>query len=201
MFAIGQDWNATLPEFDPGGTAPDWISALDAYEMGYRGLHVAWAIATSSSHTTGAWMDTAQGYIAVVETGKSVGAVNVSLADEYYAARETTKGDSVTVVARPDNLPIVCPAVTLQNTSGSSILIHHAYCYTDDIGPVGWLDPAPSGYTVIYRDTDNTGQGETDAYVIGYKDSSTSDGAVAISSISPGTLFIGKYTATVEVLT
>lgn len=192
MYVLGNSGPAVKPVFNPSGSAPNWITVTNLHTL-LNGLHIVSAVATSSAHTTGLWTDAYFGTAVVLRgSGKSVGAAQGSIDEKYNMDTSAVNTD------------VVCPAVTLKNTSGSSILIHHAFCMKDKlesaaVGP--WTAPLPAGYTSEFSFVSAFGALQVQMERLARKDVTTSDGSVVIGKTLGGPAFLGMYTSTVEVLT
>ena len=160
------------PEFPAaGGSVPEW-KTLKKVGTGntWLGIHVAYAIATSSSHTSGDWADAGAvpgyGYFLAVSGQSGVGAVAVEV-------KEVLDRQPVTVT---------CPSLTLQDTSGESVLVHFAVLADDATPGRGVATPgSTAGYTMLnqrYVSEDVGGAFQGFGEALFTKDDTTSDGAV-----------------------
>lgn len=167
-----------------GGTVPNWTSVATGSGMHTSGLW--YAVATSSSTTSGNWTLTGgtnlRLWAFVVRGGSSIG--GVALGGSPFSQTATTT--------------IVCPAVTLSNTRGDSLLIHGvpiAFDYNEN--PV-ITQSNTAGYT--YRGTFTNSSYFTAA--LATKDSTTSDGSFTYGSVTNNDAgaYTGCDTLTVEII-
>ncbi len=157
------------------GTVPAWTT-IDTQSGSFSNLRTAQCIATANNHTSGTWTG-ADAMIAVVLRN-----VNSST---------PIGGHAVSVESATGN---TCPgaAVTMSDTTGSSVLLQF-YGWGDGVNSVTSISAAPGGYT---QQIAGVYTGSKVAVCLNTKDSTTSDGAVAQTSVT-GTWSRG---ATVEIL-
>lgn len=132
-----------------GGTVPTFTS-IRSGTHGAGGYRLAYATASASGRTSGTWTGAAAMLVAVLR-GANASPVGGSAIDGTYGGTPTA------------------PAVTLTNSSGSSMLLH----FYGSWGSPTW-GTAPSGYT--RRIANNTA-----GLVLNTKDSTTSDGSIGQS--------------------
>lgn len=152
-----------------GGTVPNWnyIDNADG-----SGIATSWFTATATNTTSGSWTNTSR-MIAVVLRGQNA----TTPIGGHASQRGTSSG------------PSTAPAVTLDHTDGSSVLLYfHAH---STLNSTVW-DAAPTGYTRRAA----SGTGFQPGLVLNTKDSTTSDGSV---SQTGGQNFSNYTAATVEV--
>lgn len=113
-----------------GGTVPAWVdlgAILDA-EWGYLMSRVAYVVATDSTTTTGRWQYADDLNVIVVRGARGVGAF--------------APGGVSAKVAE-----VMCPALTLSNTSGSSAVLDMGFAFGSGVSVT---NNVPDGYTLEY---------------------------------------------------
>lgn len=157
--------------FDAGSAVPmprpsPWI-ALGRNDQG------AYQIATSSSTQSGTW---------TADTGSVPPALLLSVVISGQNA--TPVGAYATGLGYAGATSINAPAVTLQSTTGNSLLLHLAADKTSGF----WTGGAPAGYTTLAEALNNGSNGGLFRLIA--KNSTTSDGAVTIGTVASS----GGYT-------
>lgn len=156
-----------------GGAVPAWVMDDNPNGSDNNAIAIGHFVATANNHTSGVWSDT-NGMIAVViRNQRSSGPIG---------GHGTTTGTSTTTAT--------APAVTLADTSGSSLLFH-CLGHRSTSGFSAW-NAAPAGYTKIAEWVSSTGM------CLLTKDSTTSDGSVT-QNTNGGTVTQGYAGATVEI--
>lgn len=160
----------TLPSKpSAAGTVPAWVDIDANTGANVNSSRTAYFVATATNHTTGTWTG-ASSMIAVVLRGQHSSPIGGH-------AESGSSGTS-----------IVAPAVTMTNTTGTSVLLHF---HGGKLAPTTW-DAAPAGYTRQAQVSFTSGTGA----VCNTKDDTTTDG-----SVSQGTQGNTGYRgATVEIL-
>lgn len=110
-----------------GGTVPTWTAIHQAGGGVLWHVKAAYAVATSSSHTSGTWTNATKLAVAVFSGAKGVSPIGGN-------ATNTSSNTA--------------PSITLNNTSGTSAIVH----YLQASGS-GSFSAAPTGYTSRIADT------------------------------------------------
>jgi hypothetical protein len=148
---------ATTMAPDAGGSVPTWNLITSGSASYYS--EIRYAVATSSSHTSGTWNGAIYGaLIAVVLRGQKSSSPIGGAA--YNSSATDTSSPSA-------------PAITLTNTSGSSKILHF---YVPVVTTNRTFNAAPAGYTSLLSvDPTTAAYGRRCLS----KDVTTSDGAIA----------------------
>lgn len=168
-------------------TAPTWTT-VTTYGDGNTlvGVHVAYAIATSSTHTSGNWYEAGANGLGYVFSCRGQAATPIG-------------GFTVTVEENYDGtaVPVSCPAVALQDSSGASLVVHFT-CTADD-GPGGSATGSPAaGYTthdLQYSPSDFGNFGS----VLMTKDTTTSAEAVRAATLPAGSTITSVAVGSLEI--
>lgn len=167
-----QNNGSTLPTKPAAsGTVPNWtdITTNNAganYNGRYAIFRTAWAVATSSSTTTGTWSG-ADVVMAVVLSGQA--ASPIGGADDYVFASNVFSIDSATA-----------PSITMSDTTGTSQLLHFLAFYISTSNG-DFVTTPPSGYT-----SRQLGSGTYSGWRLLTKNSTTSDGPVTSTLTTTG---------------
>lgn len=153
------------------GTVPAWVDIDANAGTGSSATREVYFVASATNHTSGTWTNT-NGLCAVVLRGQNASPIGGH-------AEAVSSGGAGTIDA---------PAVTMANTSGSSVLLH----FHMSGGNVG-MSTAPSGYTRLV----DTGGFAPNGMALNKKTVSTSDGLVG-QVLSAGTTSSPRG-ATVEI--
>lgn len=161
--------SSTVTKPSASGTVPTWNTIL--LGPGYERTQTHYAVATSSSTTTGDWTD-ARLVVAMVIEGQGASPIGARASYSNY-------GEA--------SLP--APAVTLQKTDGTSLLIH-----VGGTENFGYFNAAfsSSGYTARLAPT-----GSGASYRVVTKDVTTTDGLMYLGSLSKGPDYASQ---TIEIL-
>jgi hypothetical protein len=154
VFAVNQTSNSSPPIPTAGGNVPQFLEVATAVGGGI-GVTIAYAFATTSTHTSGVWTGSTRTFCMTL-TGESNGYPIGSLAQ----------------IINSSQTELVAPAISLLDASGESLIVH---LVLKQNGTTSWSTTPPTGYT--YRTTGTTGRLFT-------KDSSTSDGEVSVTVTS-----------------
>ena len=163
-------YSSTVTKPSASGTVPTWNTIL--LGDGNERAQTHYAVATSSSTTTGDWTGA---YLVVAMVIEGQGASPIGARASYSNYGEAS-------------LP--APAVTLQKTDGTSLLIHVGGPYDY----YGYFDAAfsSSGYTARLAPT-----GSGASYRVVTKDVTTTDGLMYLGSLSGGPAYASQ---TIEIL-
>ncbi|CPU05945.1 Bacteriophage protein [Mycobacteroides abscessus] len=151
------------------GTVPNWVYIDNTADTG---VTTSYFKATATNHTSGTWTNTSR-MIAVVLRGQNA----ATPIGGHASQRGTSSG------------PSTAPAITLDHTDGSSVLLYfHAHT---TLNSTVW-DAAPTGYTRRAA----SGTGFQPGLLLNTKNDTTSDGS---ASQTGGQNFSNYTAATVEV--
>jgi hypothetical protein len=156
-----------------GGQIPAWQSITS----NTGGSIIAYAVATSSNHATGAWSSASRMFVLVIS----------DQADIPFGGTAST--GPVNMAGVPGAKTFTAPAVTMTKTDGSSHLFHF-FWVANGGGNQFNVAALPAGYTQL-RITDTLPSASSSWLV--QKDSSTSDGAVSQATTSNGTWNTGAF--------
>ena len=174
LIVVGAAGTSSVPSIpSAGGTVPSFSTPTNG-SGGTMNSHmrVGLAVATATNHTTGTWSGAGE-ICCFILRGQD-------LSDYIGASAVSTENPASTVTA---------PSVTLEDTSGASILVHFYTC-----GATAW-GSAPAGYT---RRAAVVASG-IHGLCVNTKTSSTSDGSVA-QGFTHGGLYGGGVGITLEIL-
>ena len=155
VIAVNQTTNTAPSVPATGATVPAYVTVSAATGQNNTAVTIAYAVATSSSHTSGTWTNATRIYI-VSFTGQSQG----------YPIGGWVETGSTT------QTQMTAPEITMLDTTGQSAILH---LLVKVGGTTSWTTTPPSGYT--YRTTGSTGRLLT-------KDSTTTDGSVSVDVTS-----------------
>lgn len=162
-----------------GGTVPTWTT-ITTYNATRGATRIVYAIATSSSTTSGTWTNAnSTALVAVVMANpNTVTPIGASAINGYN-------------VSSAFSADVVAPAVTMTKTDGKSQLLHFGAAYS----AISTWTTSTSGYTERKMGSYSFYQAR-----LLTKDVTTSDGAVTMQSPLSGYGTGGASCATVEVL-
>ena len=169
------------------GDVPPWTTVGTWYEDGFMGMTIGYTIATTSTHMSGYWEGSTVGYIFVTEgqAADPIGDVQVTLVDNWTRA----------------SLPITCPAVTLQDTSGNSELVHFVFGFSGVSGSgSGWLEgtyPPPGYVGQDYATEFDSGAAYSRCFLT--KEDTTSDGEVVVGDVRTGSTITSWGSGSIEI--
>ena len=127
IIGIGTYVGTTTPTLPAsGGTVPVWTEIATAKPSASYGFYIAWAVATANNHTFGTWANTFQRSSIVFRNSGSA----------PIGAYSYTGGQ---------NSVIDFPAITLNNTSGSSQVFQ--YAFHGNASAFNSAVPQDAGYT------------------------------------------------------
>lgn len=161
IFAYRDGNNATPTQPAAGGTVPTWNIITNNTGGNTNSSRVSWALATTSTHTSGTWTN-ATGMVAVVVRGQR---------------KFTPIGGAAEAGAAVAN-SAVAPLVTQQDTTGEALLLQFYGHRT----VTAWA-AAPAGYTRLTAVATEV--------ACNRKDSSTTDGAVTQTCTSTNSGYRG----------
>lgn len=169
LYAVNIGGTAALAVPASGGTVPTWTDIVNsgATDVASQGFprRMVYTVASTDTTTTGVWSNAKYVYAAVISGQKSAPIGGAASSGETKETASTW--------------PVTCPAVTMTDTSGKSMLLHFAFAMSYSY--LGEWSGTPSGYTIRHSRTEDNGGMHTRVLT---KDVTTSDGVVTAGQVT-----------------